>query len=76
MRVARSAFAAPLYDQKHAFQALDRRLHVSLGCIEDRMAARFLIAARNERVQRERIAVRNGALFLDEDAKHARFQKR
>jgi len=34
-----------------------------------------LIAARNERIQRERIAVGNGALFLDEDTEHARFQK-
>jgi hypothetical protein len=76
MRVARSAFAAPLDDQKHAFQALDRLLHVRLGCVEDRIAARFLIAARNDRVQRERIAVGNGALFLDEDGEHARFQKR
>jgi hypothetical protein len=34
-----------------------------------------LIAARDERVQRKRIAVGNGALFLDEDTEHARFQK-
>jgi hypothetical protein len=34
-----------------------------------------LIAAQNEGVQRERIAVGNGALFLDEDAEDARFQK-
>jgi hypothetical protein len=34
-----------------------------------------LIAARDERIQRERIVVRNGALFLDEDTEHARFQK-
>jgi aquaporin Z len=29
----------------------------------------------NERIQRERIAVGNGALFLNEDTEHARFQK-
>jgi hypothetical protein len=73
LRIARSASAAPLEDQKHFFQAIDRRLDVRLGCVEDRIAARFLIAARNKRVQRERIAVGNGTLFLDEDAEHARF---
>jgi hypothetical protein len=47
---------------------------VRLGCVEDRIAARFLIAARDERIQRERIVVRNGALFFDEDTEHAGFQ--
>ena len=75
VRVARNAFAPPLNDQNHVFQAVDRRLHVRLGCVEDRIAARSLIAAQNEGVQRERIAVGNGALFLDEDAEDARFQK-
>jgi len=75
VRVSRNAPAAPLDGQKHAFQAVDRRPDVRLGCVEDRIAARFLIAARDERVQRERIAVGNGALFLDEDTEHARFQK-
>jgi hypothetical protein len=60
--------------QKHAFQVVDRRQDVRLCCVEDRIAARFLIAARDERIQRERIAVGNGALFLDEDTEHARFQ--
>jgi hypothetical protein len=75
MRISRNAFAAPLDGQNHAFQAVDRRPDVRLGCVEDRIAARFLIAARNERIQRERIAVGNGALFLDEDTEHARFKK-
>jgi hypothetical protein len=75
VRVSRNAFAAPLDGQKHTFQAVDRRPDVRLGCVEDRIAARFLIAARDERIQRERIVVRNGAPFLDQDAEHARFQK-
>jgi hypothetical protein len=75
VRVSRNASAAPLDGQNHAFQAVDRRLDVRLCCVEDRIAARFLIAACNERIQRERIAVGNGALFLDEDTEHARFQK-
>ena len=75
VRVSRNTSAAPLDGQKHAFQAVDRRLDVRLCCVEDRIAARFLIAARDERIQSERIAVGNGALFLDEDTEHARFQK-
>ena len=75
VRVTRNASAAPLDDQNHAFQGVDPRLHIRLGCVEDRIAARFLITARNQRVQRERIAVGNGALFLDEDAEHTRFKK-
>ncbi len=76
VRVSRNAFAAPLDGQNHAFQALDRRPDVRLSCVEDWIAARFLIAARDKCIQRERIAVWNGALFLDEDTEHARFQKR
>ena len=56
-------------------QAVDRRPDISLGCVEDRIATRFLIAARDKRIQREWIAVGNGALFLDEDTEHARFQR-
>ena len=75
VRVTRNAFASPLYGQKYAFQAIDRRPDVRLCCVKDRIAARFLIAARNERIQGEWIAVGNGALFLDEDTEHAHFQK-
>ena len=57
VRVTRNAPAAPLDDQKHALETVDPRLHIRLGCVQDRIAARFLITARNERVQRERIAV-------------------
>ena len=49
VRVSRNAFAAPLDGQKHAFQAVDRCPDVRLGCVEDRIAPRFLIAARDER---------------------------
>jgi hypothetical protein len=71
VRVSRNSFAAPLDGQNHAFQAVDRRPDVRLVHVEDRISARFLIAARDERIQRERIAVGNGALFLDEDTEHA-----
>jgi hypothetical protein len=75
VRVSRNASAAPLDGQNHAFQAVGRRPDVRLGCVEDGIAARFLIAARDKRVQRERVAVGNGALLLDKDTEHARFQK-
>src|SRR5207237_8654230 len=40
------------------------------------IAAGFLIAPRGQRVERQRIRVRDGALLFHEDAEHARVEQR
>src|ERR1700751_4387721 len=56
-------FAGRLWSPQHQHCEEGRRPDVSLGCVEDWIAARFLIAARNERIQRERIVVGNVCSF-------------
>ena len=57
-------------------QRVERLLHVAVGCVEDGIAARLLIAAGDERVQRQRIGVRHRVLLLDQNAQHARLEQR
>ena len=44
--------------------------------LEDRVAARLLVAARDQRVQRERVGVGNGVLLFDEDAEDSGLEQR
>ena len=55
---------------------VDRGLHLGLGGLDHGIAAGLLVAARDERVQRERIAVGDGVLLLDQDAEDAGLEER
>ena len=76
VRVARYPPAARFHHQVGAFQAVERRLHFGLGRLHHRRATGLLVRARDERVERQRIAVGNGVLLLVQSAENAGFEKR
>ena len=75
VRVAHHAAAARLHDERERFQLVDGRLDFAFARLDDGLAARLLVAAGDERVQRERVRVGNRELLLDEHAQHARLQE-
>ena len=76
VRVAHDARTARLDDQRQRAQRVNRRLHFGVGRLHERVAVVLLVAAERERVERQRIAVRDGALLLDEHADNARLERR
>jgi len=74
--VAHHAAAARLHDERQRLQLVDGRLHFVFARLDDGIAARLLVAAGDERVERERIRVRDRELLFDEDAQDPRLQQR
>ncbi|MPN23436.1 hypothetical protein SDC9_170824 [bioreactor metagenome] len=73
MLPARGARAADLVDQRAQAQVVQRLLDLRVGQLHHRIAAALLVAARRQRVERERIAVGHGARLLHQRGKHAGF---
>ena len=73
--VAPGAAAAGLGHQAVALEAVDRSLHLRLAELEHRVATGLLVAARHQRVERQRIAVGHGALLFGQHAEDAGFDK-
>ena len=73
--IAHHPSAARLDDERQHLQVVEDRLHLGLARVEDGVAARLLVAAGDERVEREGIAVGDGVLLLDEDADDARLEQ-
>ena len=76
VRVAHHAPAARLDDEGERLEVVERGLHLGLGGLEDRVAAGLLVAARDERVERQRIGVGDGVLLFDEDAEDSGLEQR
>ena len=57
------------------FRPSTRRQHLGLAGVDHRLARRLLVAARHQRVQRQRVGVGHRVLLLHQHAEHARFQR-
>jgi len=70
VRIAHHAAAARLDHERLVRKRVERLLHVAVGQGHDRVAARLLVAAGDERVQRQRIGVGYRALPFDQHTEH------
>jgi hypothetical protein len=70
---AHHAAAADFVDEAEFTQAIDRVQHLGFAQLHDRIASGFLVAAQGEGVERQRVAVRDGVLFLYQHGKDSGF---
>jgi hypothetical protein len=70
---AHHAAAADFVDQAEFTQAIDRVQHLGFAQLHDRIASGFLVAAQGEGVERQRVAVWDGVLFLYQHGKDSGF---
>jgi len=76
VRITHHSAPARFDDKRQRSQVIHACLYFALAGVEDRIAARLLVAARNQRIQRQRVRVGHRVLLLHQYTEHTRFEQR